>query len=81
MLVDSQVHIKCVWGGPQGVCIPSPNQKEKMLWSLIKQRLSIDHGGSMIVLDVWVPGASAHGHVGHGHMGISPKGDVWLHSS
>ena len=35
------------------------------------------------VLDVWAPGASAHGcmgygHVGYGCMGISPKGDVWL---
>ena len=30
------------------------------------------------VLDVRVPGASAHGCTGYGHMGISPKGDMWL---
>jgi len=29
------------------------------------------------VLKVWVPGASAYEHVGHGPAGISPKGDIW----
>ena len=37
-----------------------------------------NHDAQGGVLDVWVLGASTHGCVGYGCMGISPKGDVWL---
>jgi len=33
------------------------------------------------VLDVWAPGASAHGCTEYGFVGISPKRDIWPRSS